>query len=203
MPLPITYAQVANRVNAWCNNNCINLGDRWTSACPAWCKSGYVSGNVLFAGANESLKGSIYRFNLTNGITQAAALNTNNTQSSNSGFGAFLVNRGAILANNVPKSEWLNIAYGLIEWCAVSVYFMGNFIVEKATTNPAVYSVDPTVYLVWKSVSRELTPDYSSTLDYKEVIADDVTLMMKKILDNLSRTDRCISAQYTITLASN
>lgn len=195
MPLPITYAQVANRVNAWCNNNCINLGDRWTSACPAWCKSGYVSGNVLFAGANEGLKGSVYRFNLTNGVTQVVALNTNNTQSSNSGFGAFLANRGAILANNVPKSEWLNIAYGLIEWCAISVYFMGNFRTERGTT-------DPTVYLVWKSVTGP-SLDYSSTLDYKEVIADDVTLMMKKILDNLSRTDRCVSAQYTITLASN
>lgn len=195
MPLPITYAQVANRVNAWCNNNCINLGDRWTSACPAWCKSGYVSGNVLFAGANESLKGSIYRFNLTNGVTQVSALNTNNTQSSNGGFGAFLANRGATLANNVPKSEWLNIAYGLIEWCAISVYFMGNFRTERGTT-------DPTVYLVWKNVTGP-SLDYSSTLDYKEVIADDVTLMMKKILDNLSRTDRCISAQYTITLASN
>ena len=195
MPLPITYAQVANRVNAWCNNNCINLGDRWTSACPAWCKSGYVSGNVLFAGTNESLKGSVYRFNLTNGVTQIAALNTNNTQSSNGGFGAFLVNRGAILANNVPKSEWLNIAYGLIEWCSISVCFMGNFRTEFGTT-------DPTVYLVWKSATRELTPDYSSTLDYKEVIANDVTVMMKTILDELSKISRCISAQYTITLAS-
>lgn len=195
MSLPITYATVANTVNSWCNSNCINLGDRWTSACPAWCKSGWSSSNILFAGANEGAKGSIYRYNLTNGVSQVAALNTNNTQSSCNGFGVFLANRGAILANYVPKSEWLAVARGILEWCAVSVKFMGNFRTERATT-------DPTVYLVWQSVEGP-SIDYSSILDYKPVIANDINTMITNAINQLNTTSRCISAQYTITLASN
>lgn len=194
MPLPITYATVANTVNGWCNNNCINLGSKWDS-CPAWCKSGWSSSNILFAGNNEAAKGSIYRYNLTNGVTQHAALNTSNTQSSCDGFGVFLKNRGATLANNVPKSEWIEIARGILEWCAVSVKLMGNFKTERGTTNP-------TVYFVWVSETGP-TIDYSSTIDRKEVIATDINTMIANVLTLFSSTSRCISAQYTITLASN
>ena len=195
MPLPMTYAALANRVNSYLNNNCVNLGTKWDS-CPAWCKSGWSSSNILFAGANEGAKGSIYRYNLTNGIIQVSALNTNNTQSSNNGFGAFLANRGATLANNIPKSEWLEVAEGLFDFCYANVVFMGNFQTERATTNP-------TVYMVYRAGTISSTTNYSSTLDRKEVIAQECNDMITTILTKVANTSRCISAQYTITLASN
>ena len=195
MPLPITYAAVANQVNAWCNNNCINVGTRWDTACPAWCKSGWVSADILFAGNDVAFGGSKYRFNLINGITQVDALNTNNTQTNNGGFGAFLAKRGATLTNTIPKSEWLDVVKGIAEWCAISISFMGNFRTERGTT-------DPTVYLVWKSTTGP-SIDYSSLADYKYVIAEEINTMITDIINKLNSTSRCISAQYTISLFSS
>lgn len=211
MSLPVTYQTLINRTANWLENNCINSYTKWSS-CPAWCKNGYRTNYIVFAGETDpkinQLKGSRFRYVLTNGISnslgQNAILNQLNT---------YIDGLGATRSSLVPASEIIDFMNVLGRFCALHVYFMGNFNSDDPdditnTTAKVTRTKNTKTYLVYRTESNEIpfvlnNPiSLNRTVDYDVLKSSDVNKCINTVIKAMSSELRVISAQYRIELSS-
>lgn len=204
MSLPVTYQYIINRVANWLENNCINSYTKWGS-CPAWCKNGYRTAYVFFAGTNAGLKGSRFRYVLQNGIANGLGQNAILNQ-----LNSYVDSKGANRAKNVPDGEIIDFMLLLGQFIAAHVYFMGNFNSDDPDsisngTAKVSRTKNTTTYLVYKTTESGvpmLNIDLSSLNEYKILEAADINRAFTSAMTIINNSLRCISAQYTIQLAS-
>ena len=211
MSLPVTYQALINRTANWLENNCINSYTKWGS-CPVWCKNGYRTNYIVFAGNTDPdknyLKGSRFRYVLTNGISnglgQNAILNQLNT---------YIDGLGATRSSLVPASEIIDVMNVLGRFCALHVYFMGNFNSDDPdnianNTAKVTRTKNTNTYLVYRTESNNIpfvlnNPiSLSHTADYDVVESSDVNKCINTVVKVMLSELRVISAQYRIELSS-
>jgi len=221
MSLPVTYQSIINRVATWLENNCINSATKWSS-CPAWCKSGYRTNWVYFAGTNTGAKGSRFRYVLQNGLSSGLSSNQILSQ-----LNSFIDSKSANRSIYIPESELIDFVYDLGLFCAAHTYFMGNFNSDDPDnvsngTAKVVRTKNTATYLVYDIngnpnnwVATRPNPSGSGTIsqaapvlalnqiaEYKVTEADDFNRIIDLVIWYINNNTRCVGAQYTISLAS-
>lgn len=195
MSLPtITYKEVAQRVNDYIITNCQNVNNKTIPARDT---------KVLFAGSNASLKGSWYTYTRANTpatytISTEAAINDNC-------FGQFLKEKCGIttttaLGGTVAKSDFINLLIDIGKFCATRVKWYNDFSATPSGTNP---THNTALYLVYTTDAVSGAITLGTGLDYKIVTTTDVTAIIDTIKNNISNTNRCINARYTITFQNS